>query len=98
MGTLSPTHKPDYTMTEPPVEIPYQQTWSDPKKIVSLDPYGHVVSVAYARQLQEQGLDVRPSIAVTKAHIKLSEIDESSRKGEIIIDGKNRFEEHTIEK
>ena len=34
------------------------------------------------------GLDIRPSIAVTKAHIKLSEIDESSRKGEIVVDGK----------
>lgn len=33
------------------------------------------------------GLDVRPSIAVTKAHIKMSEIDDSARKGEIPIDG-----------
>ena len=34
------------------------------------------------------GLDIRPSIAVTKAHIKLSEIDETSRKGDILVDGK----------
>jgi GTP cyclohydrolase II len=88
MGTLSPTHKPDFSMTEPPVEVPYQPSWSDPKKIVSLDPFGHVISTAFKQQIQEQGLDVRPSIAVTKAHIKLSEIDESYRKGEITIDDK----------
>jgi len=75
-------------MTEPPLAIPYQPSWSDPKKIVSLDPFGHVVSDAFKQQIDEHGLDVRPSIAVTKAHIKLSEIDESSRKGEITIDGK----------
>jgi hypothetical protein len=34
------------------------------------------------------GLDVRPSIAVTKAHMKMSEIDEVSRKGGIEVDGK----------
>jgi hypothetical protein len=36
----------------------------------------------------EKGLDARPSIAVTKAHIKLSEIDETAKRGEIPIDGK----------
>jgi len=88
MGTLSPSHKPDFSMTEPPVAIPYQPAWSDPQKIVSLDPFGHVTSTAFKDQVDSLGLDVRPSIAVTKAHIKLSEIDESSRKGEITIDGK----------
>ncbi|KAG2125613.1 GTP cyclohydrolase N terminal-domain-containing protein [Suillus cothurnatus] len=88
MGTLNPTHKPDYSMTEPPVPIPPQPAWSDPHKIVSFDPWGHLVPQIFRKEVDELGLDVRPSIAVTKAHIKLSEIDETARKGELEVDGK----------
>ena len=88
MGTLSSSYKPDFSMTEPPVVIPFQSSWGDPKKIVSLDPLGHIAPVAFKYESAELGLDIRPSIAVTKAHIKLSEIDESYRKGDITIDGR----------
>jgi hypothetical protein len=87
MGTLDPAHKPDYSNTQPPVDIPFNPAWADPKKIVSFDPFGHLVPLVYQKEL-DAGLDVRPSIAVTKAHIKLSECDESARKGELTIDGK----------
>ncbi|KAG6899802.1 hypothetical protein C0995_004916 [Termitomyces sp. Mi166 len=90
MGALSPTHRPDYAQTEPPVSIPPQPAWSDPSKIVSLDPYGHLVQTLYASQIQE-GLDIRPSIAVTKAHLKMSELDECVRRGELEVDGKIVF-------
>jgi len=86
MGTLDPTHKPDYSMTEPPVPIPPQPSWYDPSKIVSFDPWGHLVPQVFKKEIDELGLDIRPSIAVTKAHIKLSELDEASRKGDITID------------
>ncbi|KAG6908207.1 Uracil-regulated protein 1 [Tephrocybe rancida] len=88
MGALSPTHKPDYSQTEPPVSIPPQPSWADPSKIVSFDPYGHLVPSLYRQQLDDEGLDVRPSIAVTKAHLKMSELDESARRGELTVDGK----------
>lgn len=88
MGTLDPTHKPDYSMTEPAVAVPPQPSWSDPTKIVSFDPWGHLVPQVYKRELEELGLDVRPSIAVTRAHMKLSEIDDTVRKGGLTIDGK----------
>ena len=88
LGTLSPTHKPDYHLTEPPVDIPPQPSWFDPTKIVSFDPFGHLVPSVYREEMEDKGLDVRPSIAVTKAHIKLSEVDESARKGSLTIDGK----------
>ncbi|KAI5833506.1 hypothetical protein K523DRAFT_361071 [Schizophyllum commune Tattone D] len=87
MGSLSPSHKPDYSMTEPPVDIPFNPTWADPSKIVSFDPWGHLVPQVYKKEI-DGGLDVRPSIAVTRAHIKLSELDETARKGELEIDGK----------
>jgi hypothetical protein len=88
MGTLNPTHKPDYSKTEPPVPIPPQPSWYDPKKIVSFDPWGHLVPQVFKKEVDGLGLDIRPSIAVTKAHIKLSELDESARKGELNIDGR----------
>lgn len=97
MGTLSPTHKPDYSLTEPPVEIAPQPSWSVPGKIVSLDPWGHLVPQVFKAQIDGTagdaggaGLDIRPSISVTKAHIKLSEFDEASKPelGRMVIDGK----------
>ncbi|TEB03936.1 hypothetical protein FA13DRAFT_1723564, partial [Coprinellus micaceus] len=75
MGALDPTHKPDYSQTEPPVSIPQQPGWSDPSKIV------------FAGDMEKGGLDVRPSIAVTKAHLKMSELDEAERKGDLVVDG-----------
>lgn len=88
MGTLSPTHKPDYSKTEPAISIPPQPAWSDPTKIVSFDPWGHLVPQVFKHELEDLGLDVRPSIAVTRAHMKLSEIDEAARRGDLTIDGK----------
>ncbi|OBZ68838.1 Uracil-regulated protein 1 [Grifola frondosa] len=88
MGTLSPSHKPDYSKTEPAVPIPPQPAWSDPSKIVSFDPWGHLVPQVFKHEIEDLGLDVRPSIAVTKAHMKLSEIDEAARKGNLAVDGK----------
>jgi hypothetical protein len=91
MGTLDPNHKPDYSQTAPPFAVgpdPAKGLDFDPKRIVSFDPWGHLVPRLYKKQVDEEGLDVRPSIAITKAHIKLSEIDEAARKGEIEVDGK----------
>src|SRR5512133_36876 len=50
-GVLSRQHRADLTNTSPTDEIgPYPQ-WSDPGKIVSLDPWGAVVSQAFAAEL-----------------------------------------------
>jgi hypothetical protein len=86
MGALDPIHKPDYGQTEPPVSIPQQPGWSDPNKIVSFDPWGHLVPQVFAGDMEKGGLDVRPSIAVTKAHVKMSELDEAERKGDLVVD------------
>ena len=47
---------------------PYPQ-WYDARKIVSLDPWGHMVGEAFG-DLLKQGWDIRPTIAVTKARIE----------------------------
>lgn len=88
MGALLPTHKPDYHLTEPPVSIPPQPAWFDKTKIVSFDPWGHLVPQVFQDEIENRGLDARPSIAVTKAHMKLSELDEAAKRGDIKVDGK----------
>ncbi len=85
-GTLDPVHVPDLTDTAPAARIgPYRQ-WGDAGKIVSLDPYGHMVSETFAEQL-EAGLDIRPTIAVTKARVNMPEIREAMRNGRLEPDG-----------
>jgi GTP cyclohydrolase II len=85
-GKLSPVHVPDLTNTAPAERIgPFPQ-WGDPKKIVSLDPYGHLISEAFA-DLLKQGWDIRPTIAVTKAHINMPEFKDAMRAGRLKPDG-----------
>jgi GTP cyclohydrolase II len=72
-GALQRDHRPDLTDTSPTDAIGPHPQWSDPQRIVSLDPFGAVVAQAFAEPIS-QGLDVRPTIAVTQAHIDLAEI------------------------
>lgn len=86
-GLIDPNHRPDYTNTEPPVDVPHNPSWDDKTKIVSLDPYGHLVPQIYKKYL-DAGIDVRPSIAITRAHIKLIDMDDAVRNGTLEVDGK----------
>ncbi len=72
-GALNPKVRPDLTNTSPAVRIgPFAQ-WCDPEKIVSLDPWGHVPQDIFKEAIAG-GLDIRPSIAVTRARLNLPEI------------------------
>src|SRR5499433_1526217 len=71
--TLPHDHIADLTDTAPVERIGPHPQWSDPKKIVSLDPWGHLVGEAFRDHLA-RGYDVRPTIAVTRAHIDMPEI------------------------
>jgi GTP cyclohydrolase II len=85
-GALSRQHKADLTNTAPTDEIgPYPQ-WTDRTKIVSLDPWGAVVSQAFAAELAA-GYDIRPTIAVTQAHVVLPEVIEALQSGRLKADG-----------
>ena len=76
-GALNPIARPDLTNTLPVVDIgPFPQ-WSEPKRIVSLDPWGHCVAQDFAEEIAE-GLDIRPSIAVTKARLTIPEFADAS--------------------
>lgn len=86
-GNLPKGHRADLTNTSPTDEIgPYEQ-WGDPQKIVSLDPWGASVQRVFLDYL-EQGYDIRPTIAVTKAHIHLPEIQQALAFQRLQVDGK----------
>jgi GTP cyclohydrolase II len=72
-GALNPIARPDLTNTAPVIEMgPFPQ-WCDPERIVSLDPWGHRVASDFAQEIA-QGLDIRPTIAITKARLTLPEL------------------------
>ena len=84
-GQLDPAHRPDLTNTAPAVPIgPFPQWAGD--AIVSLDPWGHMPAEAFADEIAA-GQDVRPSIAITRAHINMPEIAEAVRAGRLAPDG-----------
>ena len=86
-GSLSPLHKADLTDTGPTAGIgPFPQ-WSDPKKIVSLDPFGHMTGEVFKHMIDD-GWDIRPTIAITKARLTVPEMKEQLRDGRLQPDGK----------
>ena len=85
---LGTGHKPDYTNTEPAAAVQPNATWGDAHKIVAMDPYGHLGPWLYKDVIEEQGVEVRPTIAVTRAHMKLPELEDGVRKGRLKVDGK----------
>ena len=72
-GAVQRDHRPDRSNTAPTDAIGPHPQWADPERIVSIDPWGAVVAQAFAAEIAA-GCDVRPTIAVTKAHIDLPEV------------------------
>ncbi|OQD73943.1 hypothetical protein PENDEC_c013G05132 [Penicillium decumbens] len=85
-GDLPVNFKPSFENTQPIFDFPPQPAWGDKTKIVSMDPFGHDIVRHYKKHL-DAGLDVRPTIAVTKATMRLAEITESIRNGHLEVDG-----------
>ena len=79
---LKPGHRPDFTNTTPAEPIGPFESWFDPKKIVSLDPWGHMVAEVFADKLAA-GWDIRPTIAVTKARVQMPEIKDAIAAGRL---------------
>jgi GTP cyclohydrolase II len=85
-GALDPLRKPDLTNTSPSHVIGPYPSWFEPTKIVSLDPFGALVSDAFQAYFAK-GYDIRPTIAVTRAHIQLPELEEAIAAGRLKVDG-----------
>jgi GTP cyclohydrolase II len=85
-GALDPIRRSDLTNTYPAATLgPFPQ-WSDPHRIVSLDPWGHLVADAFGPEIAE-GVDIRPTIAVTRARLDLHEMQDALAAGRLANDG-----------
>jgi GTP cyclohydrolase II len=85
-GALDPIRRPDLTNTHPAATIgPFPQ-WTDPAKIVALDPWGHLVAENFGAEIAE-GIDIRPTIAVTKARLDLPELHAALAAKRLVHDG-----------
>jgi GTP cyclohydrolase II len=86
-GALDPLRKPDLTDTAPTHALgPFPQ-WFEPTKIVSLDPFGATVSSIFQKYFAD-GYDIRPTIAITRAHIRMPELEDAIEAGRLEVDGK----------
>jgi GTP cyclohydrolase II len=84
-GALSPIARPDLTNTAPVLDIGPHPQWSEADRIVSLDPWGHRVASDFHDEIA-QGLDIRPTIAITRARLTIPEL-QLSHKGLLNADG-----------
>ncbi len=85
-GRLDPDFVPDLAHTAPVAAIGPHPQWAGADRIVSLDPFGHTVAEAFAEQLAA-GLDIRPTIAVTQAHLTIPEVAQAIEAGRLTPDG-----------
>ena len=86
-GALDPIRRPDLTDTHPAATIgPFPQ-WSDPMRIVGLDPWGHLVAENFRGEIAG-GLDIRPTLAVTRARLDLPEIQAAVAAKRLAADGR----------
>lgn len=53
-----------------------------------MDPYGHLAPWLYKDIMDKEDIEIRPTIAITRAHMKLPEMEESVKKGRLVPDGK----------
>lgn len=86
-GSLNPNQRPDYTNTEPIFDVKPNPSWFDPSKICTIDPWGHLAQVEFKDQI-DKGIDIRPTLSITRAHLKIAELDDAARKGRLAVDGK----------
>ena len=85
-GALDPTYVPNFTNTAPAVQLGPHPSWVGAKKIVTLDPYGHIPTKVFS-SFYEKGYDIRPTIAVTKAHMDVPEVTNNLKAGKLQADG-----------
>jgi len=83
---LARDHRPDLTDTAPAARIAPHPQWTEPKKIVSIDPWGHLVGEVFAEHIRA-GIDVRPTIAITTARLATPELRPLLAEGKLRADG-----------
>lgn len=85
-GALSREHRADLTNTSPTDVVGPHPRWADAHAIVSIDPWGATIADSFPALLAD-GYDIRPTIAITKAHVGVPEIGEAMTAGRLRPDG-----------
>ena len=80
-GSLDPVHVPDLTDTSPAASIGPHPQWSDTAKIVSLDPYGHMVSDVFVTSWTGAWTSV-PPLRSPKPESTCRRFNKRSRRGD----------------
>jgi len=83
---LARDHRPDLTDTAPAARIAPRPQWAEATKIVSMDPWGHLVGEVFAEYLRA-GIDARPTIAITTARLATPELRPLLAEGRLRADG-----------
>lgn len=83
---LDPHHVPDLTNTAPTSAIGPFDSWYEPGRIVSMDPWGAEVG-RYFKSYVDKGINIQPTIAITRAHIAMPEVVDAIKHGSIRADG-----------
>jgi len=84
---LARDHRPDLTDTAPAVRIAPRPQWTEVQKIVSIDPWGHLVGEVFAEHIRAD-IDVRPTIAITTARLATPELRPLLAEGRLRADGR----------
>jgi hypothetical protein len=53
-----------------------------------MDPLGHLAPWLFKEYIDRDNIEIRPTIAITKAHMKLPELEQSVKAGRLTADGK----------
>ena len=85
-GALNPAARADLKDTHPLIDIGPYESWVTAARIVSLDPWGHRVTDDFKAEI-DAGIDIRPTIAITKARLTLPEVREAVEVGRLVEDG-----------
>ncbi|SCV04653.1 LAMI_0H17854g1_1 [Lachancea mirantina] len=85
---LNPEHVADYTNSQPAFSIPEQKSWYNEKDIVAMDPFGHLTPYLFDEVSESENVEIRPTIAITKATMQLFELKDAVSQGRLQVDGK----------
>lgn len=86
-GKFSPLHRPDLKNTQPSVSVAPQPSWSEPNKIISLDPWGADIVNSFGESISN-GYNIQPTIAITQAQLLMPELQMAIAEKRLPVDGK----------
>lgn len=85
-GDFPKDHRPELNNTEGTYAVKPSPSWFESDKIVTIDPFGADINLHFPKLL-EQGYNIKPSIAVTQAHLHIPEVQAAVKAGKLDIDG-----------